>query len=196
MLEPSKEPHPNGYLLGASLSNWFPCSNGPSRPAGKHRRVVFAASVPRSPYAPRPERSKPVPICEESHSRVPASHRWGHRHQSPGLAGLVSSRSAAGQGNLIFAYWGGAVANTEHANVYGRSTVTRGGGTCNALRLGRRLAALVTTSMTISLCGDHQLERLVSRLKMRKAASTDSGARSRGAIRLRLGGSSRRQRLA
>ena len=43
-----------------------------------------------------------------------------------------------------------------------------------------------------SLCGDHQLERLVSRLKMRKAASTDSGARSRGAIRLRLGGSSRR----
>jgi hypothetical protein len=43
--------------------------------------------------------------------------------ESPGSAGLLLSPSAAGQDDLIFACGGVAVANMDHANVYGRSSL-------------------------------------------------------------------------
>jgi hypothetical protein len=48
---------------------------------------------------------KPVPLFNESGEFVPTSRTWGHRHhESPALAGLLLSLSAAGQGDFIFAY--------------------------------------------------------------------------------------------
>jgi len=80
------------------------------------------ARQPPSPYAPlcldcrRRSSSryhpKLVPLFNESGKLVPTSHRWGHLHQRARLRpGLFLSPSAAGQGDLIFAYGGVAVAN-------------------------------------------------------------------------------------
>ncbi len=50
-----------------------------------------------------------------------ASEELGHSSVS-GTLGCPEPARAAGQGDFIFAYGGVAVANMDHANVYGRSS--------------------------------------------------------------------------